>query len=446
MPIKTFPVLVALALTCSQTFSQSIFAEIPFDEHRITDFDAIAFGDSILFSYNEPAVSGPVQRSQWVRHQKVSGKISLSEPVAFIHSQGDQFHYYSMRQMKDAIVIKAFAPAGNEKAAPVGEVSLREGIVMAAYTHHNLVLVIYERSNNAVSVYEIDGTKLLGEKKYSVPSDLRIWIRKEADVEFIEQGSPHINTFKGYSRVKLIHENDDLYLTLDNHMKNETLVLALRKDGRLDQSIFSINSTDDFGSYIIDGKLFTTIMSTKKFVMNVQDLTTKELVATNVIAKGTENFDITVRSAADKTVSTESFTRMMSVVAYGDPQLTVSRDSGNYTIAWGSFINDKGAGGMAGANPVAMLMTFAVSTAIKQLSEAPGLSRQFFYSFDATNLSFARPAAAKRTPRMKVDEYEMKLIADGVKVKSKSYLPFKNGLLAIYSLPKERLVRMIAFE
>jgi hypothetical protein len=287
-----------------------------------------------------------VLHGRWISKGHIADAITLSRPVSFIHAARDQLYYYSIEQSKSATIVHARSAKTSQTLKPL---ALSEGIVLGMYSNNNLFIVIYQRDQNVITIHEVDGAQEVNKKKYPVPDVLRIWIRKSSDAEFIEHNDGHLNTFKGYSRVKLIRQND-LYLMLDNHMRNETLVMTLRIDGTFDQYTFPANSTDDFGTYVHDNKLFATIMSSKKFIMNIHDLKSKRLIATKTIEKGSEERDVYVRSAKYKNVTKGSLKGMMSVVGMGDPQLTVSGDSGNYLITWGSFIDDKGVGAPGGTN------------------------------------------------------------------------------------------------
>lgn len=434
------PLVVILFLCFGRGQAQTLFAEIPLVK-EVTSFDAISHGDSVLFSSEQFLNGKPVLTTRWIGRNGYSRVIDLPQPVSMIHSTGEKVYYYGIDGSKSQKVLTCFETAEGGKTQQLPTLTLPEGIVLGAFKEKNLFIVIYQRDGDLIRVQEVLGGTLVGEKKYAVAKDLRVWIRKESDVDFIEQNQTQLNTFKGARRVKLILDTD-LYLVLDNHMDNETLVEVLAKDGSVTEYRYPVKSNEDFGSYVIDRKLFTTIMSNKQFELNVVELESRKLIANKVI-NNNELFDVIFRHARSKTVQKETIKNTMRAAPYGDPQLTVGYDSGRYFVSWGSYIDDNGGGVMAGANPLSLLATFVITTAIKQMSEGPGVSRQFFCSYNTEGFHQTR---SKAYPRMRLDEYEMEQIAKGIKIKSKSYLPHGNGLMAIYHLQKEKTVRIVVFE
>lgn len=429
-----------LLLWCSRGATQTLFAEFQLSSD-VTSFDVISNGDSILFSSEEMIKGKTSLTTKWINKNGTSHTVDLSQPVSIVHSQDQNIHYYSLDGSKSQNILTCFESRANGSVQALPSLSLPDGIVVGAFSEQNLFVIIYQRDLNLISVHEVKAATVINEKRYPVSKDLRVWIRKASDVDFVLQRQTQLNTLKGAARVKLILDGD-LYLTLDNHMDNETLVEVLRKDGSVKEYRYPVMSNEDFASYIIDGKLFTTIMSNKKFEMKVVALESKKPVA-SVALDNDEAIDVIFRSVRYKSVQKETFKYMMRVAPLGDPQLTVGYDSGKYFIAWGSYIDDNGGGVVAGANPLSMLATFVITTAVKQMSEGPGLSRQFFYKLDGEKFDLVTD---KTYPRMKLDEYEMAQIVKGVKLKSKSYLPYRDGLMAVYHLQKEKAVRIMVFE
>lgn len=452
MNLRSFKLLLCiLSFTVIPFFAdaQSIYGEVSVSKGHLYDFYAVPFHDSVLFSYAEATNKGTSIVTRWMREDGKSTNLSLNVKVAAIAKYEDGVYYYSFAEDNKSIRMKAVVEdlsSGSVTQAPTS-LLLPEGILLGMCQDEDLLLFIYNKDQNRITSLAVRGLEIVKERHYELPVILSKYIRRPSDVEFFNGSRAPFDGFKGYSKVKLFRY-DDLYIVIDSRSseKKGTQVIVLPSDkDEAELHFFPTETGDDFVSYLVDRKLFRSIISPKKFLLTVNDLDSQELLATTELLKGQEEFEGYTRTAKYRTIGKESLKRIMSVAGMGDPSLTILKESGKYIILWGHVINDNGMMAPAGLNPLAGMITMVVGTAILQMSEGPGISRHFYYELDEKDLSFKRSDTATYV-RKKLDEYEIARQAEGVKVKYKGYIPYKNGIIGIYYEPKRKTVTLVNFQ
>ena len=151
---------------------------------------------------------------------------------------------------------------------------------------------------------------------------------------------------------------------------------------------------------------------------------------------------VNLRRGYESSQGWDTFQSIFKQIGMCDPVIVVSEKEQGYRIQWGTYLDEKGPGPYTSVTPLAAMLTFFVTTAIRQVSEGTGASRYLYFE---TDLSSGKVLSAEISPtgllRGKIDEYERsRQKKNNSPFESKSYIPFLDGVVAIYRLkPKEMI-------
>jgi hypothetical protein len=432
--------------------AQRVIAEFP-TKNRQLNFQAIPFSDSILFSYDE--VVGPNGRSvrdvKWVSKAGSVHDIFCPVDVFAVESEGDKiYHYYRERKS-----LKAYEKYNDSKTMNnlPESIEFKDVMILASYVDGNLFLILLNEGGNEISVQEIAGMRVVNTTTYKLPIALDEFIKKNTYVEFYNE--PLVDSFKGRARVKIFLAGTDIYMVIDDKQlepsktnPNVTHVLRLDKVGEVRHQRFTSTGKTDFGSFLFDGKLFQNHISKEKFSLVVYDLSGKQLMRHEVIADSIDggkkdSLKVNFRHGREPFQGWDTFKSIFKQTGMSDPVIVVSANDHGYRLQWGTYFDQKGAGTYAGgASPLVGMVTFFITTALKQAADGPGLSRYFYFE---TDLSTGKILAAEPPPpgllRGKIDEYERnRQKKNNSPFESKSYIPFLDGVVAIYRLKPREMI------
>lgn len=438
IPFKSF-LYLCLIVFSSDLFGQKILCEIS-TGNNLADFTAVAYNDSVLISFVEIPQSGNrYKRTRWLRSDGTFRNDNLMVDVFAIQKFDDEVYYYFFSGKKEKLLLKAIVekPEFSSRKESVIELPVA-GMLIGSKLSNNLSLLFFDEEVNQFTILEIRGLKVISERKYSLPEQFSKYVKKPSDVELFTEQS-ELNTFKGWSKVKVYWYNNvyiaidepaisgntkravqtQVYLLNDEHESNEVIVIPEE-------------SRDDFRSYILDKKLFRSVVSKTKFTLSVYDLDSKELLGREEILKGQATFNTYFRYGRENRISkNETIDIMIRTAGLSSPSLNVLKDSSGYLIQWGLYFNDKGMQGPAGMASLAGLLVMTVGTAIKQMNDGPGVSRYFYYSWSSDTNKFSFNDSPN-TNRSKLDAYEIAMGERKAKVTMKNYIEFRDGLLGIY--------------
>jgi len=441
-------ILLFLAFFCliQEALGQQVIAEFPSKIQQL-NFQAIPFGDSILFSYDE--VVGPngrrVRDVKWISKAGIAHDVFCPVNVFAVESEGDKiYHYY--RERKSLRAYEKLIDSRTMNNLPES-IEFKDEIILASYVDENLFLILLKEEGKRISVLEIAGMQVVNTTTYKLPIALDEFIKKNTYIEFYDE--PLLDSFKGRARVKIFLADADIYLVIDEKQfeptktnPNVTHVLHLGKAGDVKYHSFPSAGKADFGSFLYDGKLFQNHIGKEKFSLVVYDLSGRQLMRYDVTADsldvGKKDLPkVNFRRGREPFQGWDTFQSIYRQTGMSDPLIVVSEKDQGYRIQWGTYFDEKGVGTYAsGVAPLVSMLTFFVTTAIKQVSDGPGLSRYLYFE---TDLSTGKILPAEVPPsgllRGRIDEYERnRQKKNNSPFESKSYVPFLDGVVAIYRL------------
>jgi hypothetical protein len=416
------------------------------------DFQGIPFGDSVLLSYVE--VVGPnrnrVKEVKWVSKEGKMRDLYCPQNVFAVESEeGKIYHYY-----REGKALKAFElAAGSETMVGLPEsIEFNDVIILASYVDENLFFILLNEDGTEMSVMEVAAMRIVKTTIYKLPIGLNEFIKKNTYIEFYDELL--LDSFKGRARVKIFRYGNKLSLLIDDKQVEPTKkqphvthLLSFNEGGSVTHKVISMDGKADFGTFLFDNKLFQSRIAKDKFSMSVYDLSGNELMKYEAIADSIDtgkkdSVKVNYRWGRENFQGWDTFRRTFKTAGSCDPIITVSGTSQNYTIQWGTYFNDKPVGTYAGGTPLTAMITFFITTAIRQVSEGPGMSRYIYFETDLNKgkiLPVEQPPAGLL--RAKIDEYERsKQVKNKSPFESKSYIPFGDGVVAIYHLKPERMI------
>jgi len=446
-------ILLFLAFFCliQEALGQRVIAEFPSKNQQL-NFQAIPFGDSILFSYDE--VVGPngrrVRDVKWVSNAGVAHDVFCPVNVFAVESEGDKiYHYYRERKS-----LRAFEKLVNSRTmANLPEsIEFKDVIILASYVDGNLFLILLKEGGKEISVLEIAGMRIVNTTTYQLPIALDEYIKKNTYIEFYDE--PLLDSFKGRARVKIFLVGTEIYLVIDKKQleptktnPNVTHVLHLDKAGEVMYHRFPSIGKADFGSFLYGGKLFQNHIGKEKFSLLVYDLSGRQLMRYDVTADSLDvgkkdSPKVNLRRGYENSQGWDTFQSIFKQIGMSDPVIVVSDKDQRYRIQWGAYLDEKGPGPYTSVTPLAAMLTFFVTTAIRQVSEGTGASRYLYFE---TDLSTGKLLPAEISPtgllRGKIDEYERsRQKKNNSPFESKSYIPFLDGVVAIYRLKPREMI------
>ncbi|HEX6227058.1 MAG TPA: hypothetical protein VFZ52_21715, partial [Chryseolinea sp.] len=443
---------LAICFIPRESLAQKILAEFP-SKNRQLNFQAIPFGDSILFSYDE--VVGPngrrVRDVKWISKAGSVHDVFCPVNIFAVEAEGDKiYHYYQERRSLMAYEKDIDSRTMNNMTESI---ELRDVIVLATYVHENLFLMLLNEDGNEISLLEIAGMRVVKTTTYKLPILLNEFIKKSTYLEFYDDTV--LDSFKGRARVKIFLSATGFHVVIDEKQleptktnPNATHVLHLEASGQVKYHRFpAAMKSADFGSFLIDGKLFQNYISKDKFSLVVFDLSGTQLMKMDVTADSldVEKKDspkVNMRRGYENFQGWDNFQSIFKQLGMSDPIIVVSGKDQSYRVQWGAYFDEKGPGLYTSVTPLAAMLTFFVTTAIRQVSEGTGSSRYFYFE---TDLRTGKLLPAENSPpgmlRGKIDEYERsRQKKNSSPFESKSYIPFLDGVVAIYRLKARELI------
>ncbi len=443
-----------------EAIAQQVITEFKSKNQQL-NFQAIPFGDSILFSYDE--VVGPngrrVRDFKWVSKTGDAHDIFCPVNVFAVESEGNKiYHYY--RERNSLRAYEKLVDSRTMNNVPES-IEFKDVMILASYVDGNLFLILLKEGGKEISVLEIAGMRVVNTTIYQLPIALDEFIKKNTYLEFYDE--PRLDSFKGRARVKIFRDGADIYMVIDEkHIDptesnpNVTHVVHLQKAGEVKYHKFSSKGNADFGSFFCDGKLFQNHISKEKFSLVSYDLSGKQLmryefIADSVDIRQKESPKVNLRRGHESFQGWDSFRHMFKNIWISDPVIVVSKDHHGYRIQWGTYVDEKGPAPLISATPLTTMLSFVAISAIRQTLEGTGVSRYVYFEADPGTGKIL-PAELQPTGvlRAKIDEYERnRQKKNNSPFEFKSYIPFLDGVVAIYRLKPREMVgvtQLVYFE
>lgn len=447
--VKVIFASLAIILNVLPSCGQTLLAELTTNKQHLT-LMPLTYNDSIFYSFSEHGQ----YKDFWIRKDGTVNDAGINRPVFAIIGSGNSTHYYSLNKVNTSFLLHVLTKGINGVTEIDSSfLDISNDMWVSSYVDKNLFVVLFNKEANEIIWHEIDGVRLLSSKKFKMPFNLAFHLKKSSQLEFINEAGL-INTFSGSSKIKFFRYGKELYLVLDRPYKsiNEKGITHVVKFSYSAQQVthheFPTNATVDFSSFFIDEKLFRSFVTSKKFIMRIYDLTTKEVLSEKEIVRSEDNTTVFTRHSRKNSIQdNETLAMVMKLATISEPSLAMVKDGEKYQMLWGTFYNENHVTAPGMLNPFGVISWVAFN-AVVQSMEKPGISRYIYFACDSTNLTFEPSQAVSPTiaVRKLIDTYEVDLEKKNTKIDFKVYLPFEGGLVGVYYLPKEDLVKLVRFE
>lgn len=420
--------LICALLTISiPSNAQDLVLDMPCPK-QIKNIEAIGVGDSILLSFND-VLHNFKRKTYWASGGVPVEGILPTGPFAAI-KEDDGLYLYFLEKQKKSILLRAYV-ADKSKSLRITDMQvLLEGQILGFYQDQGLHLVLLDRNSFSLSFLTINKARLADSKGYNLPADLR-W--DDEEVDFYAPNS-RLNSFKGFSNVRMFPEGDFLYITIDRKKRTDhsaakgTIVAELNlRTSEISKSVFPIGKYAHIGSFVTDGKLFRTLPTPNAFLVDVHDLKTERLIHQDSI-KPFLNFKCYFRYGRKAIIGHKA--PVLTVMKESDesqPVIFVDQSQGGYEIQYGTYYNKSG-GNDNYSTYDGQKIADVVGSAILQYQEKPGVHRYFSYVISESS-GHVKTDKATTTLREKIDDYEVDTIP---RIDYKTYFNYKDGVAGLY--------------
>ena len=434
--MKKFALVIVSLFLINWGQAQELIGKLS-SKRTLGEFQAVAFNDSVLISYKEsPKTASSRNVTKWLRLNGTLRNESYLGDVFDIRKFDDGVYYYFFAEEKKRPVLKALIEkVGMEREEFSSYIEIGDKVI-GSYFENNLFVLSFNEDTNQIRVKEINGMKVVNERKYVLPIPFSKYLKKEFQ---IFNGQSVLNAFMGWAKVKF-YLYKDLYITVDEPYSSDagkkqivqTRVFILKSGSEVVETFnFPELSRDKFCSFVTGTKLFRTTISKKKFSLNVYDLQSQKLISQREILEGQESFNAYYRHGQENIVlHNQPMSLVMKGAWGGIPSLVVFNDSVTHVVQWGTYFDEKGVIGVSPTNIIGLLV-MVVGTTAKQLGDGPGISEYFYNEWNSSSGEFILNKDPGNA-RNKIDQYEIDMALKGVKYKYKTYVPFQEGVLALY--------------
>lgn len=454
---KLIACIAIVFVTISSLSAQKIFAKIEFPENgRVEDVQLINFNDSIFLSYRVPDMANEFQSKlilpdgtvEFIKANELAGQLICG--VTTLSRQ--QKNFYFLEQKRNTVILKVLQlDFKNKFRSLLPEQVILNGKFLGAHEEQgDLLIYTTEKNKFTIKMTRLHNLTSLEERNYKLSVDLSNY--KNTDIAFFEENE-FLGAVKAAGKVKIILKARTIDILIDEphneyeeqeRMYKTTFISIDKESGESTIKMFPEFEKTNFRSFISDQYLFRTKNTFEKLVLQVFDHTTGQQVLTKTILfEKTLNRKLVYfrEGRGNKVSKIESLGHMIKVSYMCSPFVTVSKDSSssNFIMTWGTYYDDNGMQAAVSSNPLLGLMIVAVGTAIRQLSDGPGISRYFYLTGNPANgFDFASDAIVN-TIKEKIDLYEMD--QQGLKINFwyKGYFDLNRNVMAVYQISSGKL-------
>jgi hypothetical protein len=373
-----------------------------------------------------------------------------------VENNGTHKLLYFLKESRAGISLGALRATNRmEKPVVIGDTLLAKGRLIGSDVHDNdLYLYTFEKDTYLLKVLRINQLRLVDEKEYKLSFDLSQFNRSQ--IAFIPE-DVLAGSDQASAKVKIMLQGDYINLIVDecHDQYNEklktyrtTVAQINTKTSETSVHVFMESTPRKFRSYLVGNYLFRVIHYFDAINLHVFDIrNNREVYHTMRVAdKAAKEIPVYFREGKANRIETlERLHHMISISTMCEPFIVVQHDSvaNNYKITWGTYYNEKGVTPLVMANP-AGLMVMIIGTAIKQMSEGPGVSRYFYMqgNFDS---GFSVLNDHSVMMRNRIDTYELSLQNERKKYLRKGYYKSSDNIFAFYHFPKTDKLELITF-
>lgn len=422
-------------------YAQLNLAEIKLPTSKIENLQSFTQGDKIFIFYDEVNPQSILKIKKYYVVDANGSEMgftanTLGSAVLYgVNDYNEEYYFYYIVENRKSITLRAFThnKISNKRDIASGAVEI-SGELLGVWSNEGLNLILYNKSLNQLKVIHINKLQIQSEKAFDLSYDLRYDYKylnyiPEGSITSIEQAS---------SRYKLYQNNKELIIAIDHKgnlgssLTPQTIVMMLNiETGTQSIHWMKANTQNNFSTFIHGDYLYRLTTSKKDHKFQVIRIKDKAIVNEKTIIRDSTLKDSLSYLRFGKSArinQKENVLKMMKIANATDPAILVlpGKDSCDLAILWGTYLEDKGAGGFVGTTPLTAIISLAISAAI----EPSGLSRYFYLRSDC-NQPFAF-GNGNKSSRQLIDDYEIDLEKKKTFFTSKGYRVYNNGILGLY--------------
>jgi hypothetical protein len=445
--MRSFFILLISSVVYFVSFGQRVISEIPLSAN-VNTVQVITVGDSIYLKYGEYFEGSTREKAMWVSPNGKKVHTYHAWDIFEIENFNDTLYYYYFEPTTN--LLRAYTFTNSKPLKQPGKIGM-QGQVVGSYKEDGLNFITIDRKLKKLIVYKLDKLDIKNQEEFDIPEPLADELKNNLMIEFYSGDAP-INSFQGVSKLKLYKYDSIMYLTFDKYVDgsktNGVKVLRINEGDRTgDFFEVRVPHRDSFRSFLINGNVYVYFNSTKAAHLVEYDL--KGVKQNSIITKDSAfNFPVYLRHGSSKTTAKVETFSMLLNKSWGATSMLLSvfsDNAGRLIIQAGSFYNDKGVGVPSASSPIAALLTFAVSTTLKQIFfENPGLKRYYYYEKENINSPITLATDSSNLKQI-IDDYEIEQTAKLGKLNFRGYYELDSGILAVYQYRKDKTLRLVHF-
>jgi hypothetical protein len=439
--------------------AQLNLAEIKFPASKIENLQSFTHSDKIFIFYDEINSQNILKIKKYYlvdANGSAQGFTANTLGSAVLCEVGDydeDYYFYFVIGKRKGITLRALTHnKSSNKSSIASEVVEINGELLGVWNSDGLNLVLYNKSLNQIKILHINKLQIQNEKTFDLPFDLKYDYKylkyiPESPLTSIEQGSSH---YKLYQNNKQLIISIDHKGNLGSSLTPQTIVMILNIETGT-QSIHWIkaNTQNNFATFIHNDFLYRLTTSKKDHKFQVLRIGDKAIVNEKIFIRDSTLKDSSSYLRFGKSARInrkENLSKMMKIANASEPAVLIlpGKDSCEFTMLWGTYLNDKSAGTFAGGNPLASIISFAITTAIESLAEPSGVSRYFYMRYDC-NQSFSF-GNGNKSLRQVIDNYEIDLEKKKIFFSSKGYREYNKGILGLYFDSRTSSLTLVKFD
>ena len=439
-------ILILLGITNPATSNgQTVLAEFKLPAEKINHIQSLSVHDKLFLLYDTRIDDSPVETKvcYQINSDGTAKKITLDPfekmVLCNISKYDSNYYFYYLSEYHKMLTLQAstYNYITDKNKFIDGEIEI-DGELWGTWSDDDFSLITYNRDLNQLKVLQVNKLNVMHEKIFDLPIDFSRDYKYMTYIPnnyltTVEQGSAK---FKLYKRGKLIVITIDQTFDESNTGNPQTVVIKLNlENGSQNVQNISAHNRGSFRSFLYRDKLYRTIISKKKYELNVFDIEDGNLISKKEFSIDSvlKESPVYFRYGREGLISKkETLTNMMKLSNVSDPSVVVipGNDTCEATIIWGSYQEKSGIGpGTVNVrHPMYGILSMTVGTAMWQMKEPPGENRYFYMNENCRHdFEFSKPDSMP--VRQAIDDHEI-LMKNSIDYKG--YFEFLNKKIGVY--------------
>jgi hypothetical protein len=434
---KTLIITALLVLSGSRIFAQHVLGEIKL-VNTSTEYNVLTHNDSILFSYKDVKAFDHKTVNLWVYNGKITESAGFDDLAAVVNEQG--LTYYTIKARRSKYTVHSHRMAKEETSYTMS------GRLIAYFTAPDFHTVITNAEESTIKIFRWLAGAAIDSSVYQLPFPLKPFTKRQPQFYAFDHS---VNSYRGQNDVKIFRSGKrGLAVTVDERGQGVGASHFIFFSGPEEAPAYKrlFVNTKSASTFYCDGKFFRTFADNISAHIEVYDSAFNMLqsdVLTDKLADFTVHELRGLRLRNDAKLKNIMRSTVWGAVGF----ISVNKRDSSYLIQSGTqeFVK---AGPMivTGPDVIISLVATAVGSAMT-LSQEPTSTLRYFFHEWRTNGSLYNLQVKDKSPRQKVDEYELQLPEKEVeKIQSKLYTSYKGGILATYIYKRPAKARILYFE